>query len=102
MKIIEDLRPQTRLYRFTHPGCCVFEADGSEFKWTTGQYNERVADVVCPLCGKQFYDNPEEITPEKPQLGWPPLSNCPKNCKICKAKCIYRKEKYNNTVCPKD
>lgn len=61
MKIIKDLTPPNRKYRFTHYNCCVFEAKESEFKWTTGRYNENVADVICPKCGKQFYDEPEEI-----------------------------------------
>lgn len=61
MKIIRDLSPRTKTYKFIHYGCCEFTATGDEFKWTTGQYNEQVADIICPKCGKQFYGDPEEI-----------------------------------------
>ena len=105
MEIIKDLRPCNKKYKFIHANCCEFIANGDEFSWTTIQYNERAADVICPQCGKQFYANPEEITikPETPSFNdWPKVTNCPKNCKICQAKCLYRKEKYNDYVSPKD
>lgn len=62
MEIIKDLTPKNRRFRFTHYNCCVFDALESEFKWKTVQYNEQLADVICPKCGKQFYDNPQEIS----------------------------------------
>ena len=64
MKIIKDISPATKTYRFTHRGCCIFEARGDEFNWTTGQYNETVANVICPKCGRQFYADPELIGEE--------------------------------------
>ena len=104
MEIIKDLRPSTKKYKFIHYDCCEFIANGDEFSWTSGQYNETVASVVCPQCGKRFYANPEEITvkPDTKFDDWPNVTNCPKNCKICQAKCLYRKEKYNDFVSPKD
>lgn len=103
MKIIKDLRPFNKKYKFIHTNCCEFIANGDEFTWTCGRYNETVAKVVCPQCGKQFYDDPEEISPETLSFDdWPKVTNCPKNCKICQAKCLYRKEKYNDYVSPKD
>jgi len=60
MIIVKDLRVHNK-YRFTHLGCCEFIAEGNEFKWTTVGYNETVADVICPQCGKQFYDSPTVI-----------------------------------------
>ena len=54
MKIIKDLRPKLKLYKFIHPGCCEFLAFDNEFEWTTGQYNERIASVTCPLCGELY------------------------------------------------
>ena len=103
MEIIKDLRPCNKKYKFIHTNCCEFIANGDEFTWTCGRYNETVAKVVCPQCGKQFYDDPEEINPETlPFDDWPKVTNCPKNCKICKAKCLYRKEQFNDFVSPKD
>ena len=104
MEIIKDLRPKTHLYKFIHQNCCEFTATGDEFRWTTGQYNERVADAICPQCGKQFYSNPQEITNEPTDSfsGWPNFTNCPRNCKTCYAKCLYRKEKNEDIVTPKD
>jgi hypothetical protein len=102
MEIIKDLRPKNRKYKFIHPGCCEFIANGDEFRWTTGQYNERVADVICPQCGKQFYDIPEELKENGQFTGWYPTTNCMRNCKACRAKCIFRKEEYNDFVSPKD
>ena len=103
MKIVKDLRPCTKRYRFIHSNCCEFIANGDEFSWTSGQYNETVASVVCPQCGKQFYDNPEEIEPETPSFDdWPKVTNCTRDCKKCQAKCLYRKEWYNDYVSPKD
>ncbi len=57
MEIIKTF-PKNNKYRFIHTCCCEFIADESEFKWTKGQYNEIVADVICPCCGKQFYTEP--------------------------------------------
>ena len=102
MEIIKDLRPCNKLYKFIHPNCCEFIANGDEFKWTTIQYNERAADVICPQCGKQFYANPEEIKENSQFSGWPNASNCLRNCKICQAKCLYRKERFKDFVSPKD
>ena len=93
MEIIEDLTQKNRRYRFTHIGCCIFVADESEFKWTTGQYNETVADVICPKCGHQFYDEPKEVG-NIFQTSWPKSSTCTRNCKNCPARCLFRKEKY--------
>ena len=63
-KIIRDIRPKTRFYKFTHPNCCEFVASGDEFEWTHNCYNEKMASVICPLCGKQFYqDDPELVSP---------------------------------------
>lgn len=61
MKIIKDLSPKTKRYKFIHYNCCEFLANGDEFRWTTNNYNERLADIICPKCGKQFYGDPEEI-----------------------------------------
>ena len=58
MEIIKDLTKKNKIYRFTHLNCCVFNADESEFKWVQGPYNTTIADVICPQCGKQFYDDP--------------------------------------------
>ena len=92
MKIIKDLRPKTKLYKFIHPGCCEFLAFHDEFVWTTGQYNEKIACVTCPLCGEQFYSNPEEVDPQSPDI-WP--DECPRYCSHCNTRnCIYRKEDY--------
>ena len=55
MQIIKDLCPKEKTYRFLHYGCCEFLAKDGEFKWITGKYNEPVADIICPKCGKQFY-----------------------------------------------
>ena len=101
MEIIKDLRPCNKRYKFIHANCCEFIANGDEFSWTSGQYNETVASVVCPQCGKQFYYNPKVINVSSFD-DWPKVTNCPKNCKICQAKCLYRKEKYNDYVSPKD
>jgi len=104
MEIIKDLRPCNKKYKFIHYGCCEFIANGDEFKWTTGRYNETVASVVCPQCGQQFYDDPKEIIskPDSTFDGWPNVTNCKRNCKICQAKCMYRKEPYGSFVSPKD
>lgn len=89
MKIIKDLRPKTKLYKFIHPGCCEFFATGDEFIWQIGQYNEEVANIKCPLCGKQFYQSdPEKIDPTSPGI-YP--DGCPKDCYKCNSDCIYRK-----------
>ena len=101
MEIIKDLRPCNKKYKFIHANCCEFIANGDEFSWTSGQYNEKVASVVCPQCGKQFYYDPKVITISSFD-DWPKVTNCPKNCKICQAKCLYRKEEYNDYVSPKD
>ena len=93
MRIIKDLTPPKKTYRFIHYNCCEFEADESEFKWATGQYNEQVADVICPKCGNQFYYNPEEVG-NIFQTSWPNVSDCIRNCKNCQARCLFRKEKY--------
>ena len=61
MKIIKDLSPKTKTYKFIHYGCCEFLANENEFKWKVGQYNETVADIICPKCGKQFYGDPELV-----------------------------------------
>jgi len=104
MEIIKDLRPKTHLYKFIHPNCCEFTATGDEFRWTTGQYNESVANVICPQCGEQFYITPQEIAVGGNELilSWPKISNCIRNCKKCYAKCLYRKEKNEDIVTPKD
>lgn len=65
MKVIKDLRPSTKVYKFTHYGCCEFIANGDEFNWTVGQYNENAANIICPLCGKQFYGDPELVEVNK-------------------------------------
>lgn len=63
------------------------------------QYNEYAYSTgTCPGCGydgvtldkyKDKYDESEEF------FGWPTnISNCKKNCKKCQARCLYRKEKY--------
>jgi hypothetical protein len=97
MEIIKDLRPCNKKYKFIHTNCCEFIANGDEFTWTCGRYNETVAKVVCPQCGKQFYDDPEEISPETLSFDdWPKVTNCPRNCKKCQAKCLYRKEQYTS------
>lgn len=101
MEIIKDLRPCNKKYKFIHANCCEFIANSDEFTWTCGQYNENTASVVCPQCGKQFYYDPEVITISSFD-DWPKVTNCPKNCKICQAKCLYRKEEYNGFVSPKD
>jgi len=67
MKIIKDLSPN-RTYRFTHNDCCVFEAEEGEFKWTKGNYGGIVGDVICPKCGKQFYQDPEIVKEEYVRL----------------------------------
>ena len=59
MEIIKDLNSGTRKYKFIHWGCCEFIAIENEFKWTAGQYNKTNASVVCPKCGKQFYQIPQ-------------------------------------------
>ena len=97
MEIIKDLRPCNKKYKFIHTNCCEFIANGDEFTWTCGRYNETVAKVVCPQCGKQFYDTPEEIKPETPSFDdWPKVTNCTRVCKKCQAKCLYRKEPYSS------
>jgi hypothetical protein len=65
MEIIKDLRPCNKKYKFIHNNCCEFIANGDEFTWTCGRYNETVAKVVCPQCGKQFYYDPEVIEYKK-------------------------------------
>jgi len=101
MEIIKDLRPVAKKYKFIHYSCCEFIANSNEFKWTTGQGNETTARVVCPQCGETFYYDPKVITISSFD-DWPRVTNCPKNCKICNAKCLYRKEEYNGYVSPKD
>ena len=59
MEIIKDLNPEIRKYKFIHWGCCEFTALENEFKFVEGQYNEITASVVCPKCGKQFYQDPQ-------------------------------------------
>lgn len=59
MEIIKDLNPEIRKYKFIHWGCCEFTALENEFKFVEGQYNETTASVVCPKCGKQFYQDPQ-------------------------------------------
>ena len=36
----------------------------------------------------------KEQKPDQAPFSWPNLSNCKHNCKICMAKCFYRKEPY--------
>ena len=103
MEIIKDLRPNNKRYKFIHPTCCEFIANGDEFSWTTIQCNERAADIVCPQCGERFYAMPIEIIENNYQFGgWSPSINCMRNCKACRAKCVFRKEDYGDFESPKD
>lgn len=97
MEIIKNLDPGIRKYIFIHYGCCEFTVHSNEFKWVTGQYNETVASVICPKCGKQFYPDPEEIKPEESSFdNWPNAVNCLRDCKKCQVRCLYRKESYSS------
>lgn len=60
MKIIKDLS-EKKIYKFIHSHCCEFTAEENEFKWTTGRYQESMADIICPKCGKQFYSTEWEV-----------------------------------------
>ena len=78
-----------------------FRMESQALQYKVDVYNDINGEILMLI---HELNNAEEVEEEtiKPRLGWPPVTNCPKNCKICQAKCLYRKEKYNDYVSPKD
>ena len=59
MEIIRegDLRRAKHIKRFYCRECgCVFDADNSEYRYDTTQYNEDSFYCKCPTCGHKAYD----------------------------------------------
>lgn len=54
----------------------------------------RIADAIEHLARAVEENKRQEQTPINFANSWPSATNCKRNCKICHAKCMYRKEAY--------
>ena len=77
IKILKEEK-KDKFYRIWHTGCCEFIATKNEFKWSNSPKNETYVDMICPVCGKQFYgdyepcdENGEIISKPTPHYGFP-------------------------------
>lgn len=64
------------------------------------QYNEYAfSKGTCPGCGYtgvSLDKNKDQYNFTEDFYGWPNITNCPKNCKKCQARCLYRKEQFQD------
>lgn len=60
---IQSVYSKDKYYEIEHYGCCRFIATKDEFKVSHSPYNEAYADMICPVCGKQFYGDFKAVNP---------------------------------------
>lgn len=60
---IQSVYSKDKYYEIEHYGCCRFIATKDEFKVSYSPYNEAYADMICPVCGKQFYGGFKPVNP---------------------------------------